>query len=176
MEEAGVKELSVLPSPDYDGFTISLVAKFMKERIVLTDLHPLTTILEVKEMLQERTRILVKRQKLVGLLAQEGGAKGVIDTLTLNKLKLKSNTTSHQFILMGTPEEHIFVDPSDRDEMTDVIDDFELDFNAGSDEWVNHVANGVKLAQFTEETAVHIMNPPRGKPLLVRIQVWSNRR
>ena len=48
------------------------------------------------------------------------------------------------------------------------MDDFDLDFNAGSDEWLNHVATGENLKKFTEETEVFIMNPPRdGKPLLV---------
>jgi ubiquitin-like domain-containing CTD phosphatase 1 len=36
---------------------------------------------------------------------------------------------------MGTPEEDIFVDPSERDDLPDVLDDFGLEFNAGSDEW-----------------------------------------
>jgi len=71
---------------------------------------------------------------------------------------------------MGTPEEKIFVDPSDLppEELPDVIDDFDLDFNAGSDLWLRHVANGENLKKFTEHTEVHIMNPPReGYPLLV---------
>ena len=45
-----------------------------------------------------------------------------------------SDEIVHQFILMGTPEEKIFVDPGDRDDLPDVIDDFDLDFNAGSSE------------------------------------------
>jgi len=49
-----------------------------------------------------------------------------------------------------------------------VVDDFELDFNAGSDEWTQHVANGQNLKKFTDSTMVHMMNEPReGKPLLV---------
>jgi ubiquitin-like domain-containing CTD phosphatase 1 len=49
-----------------------------------------------------------------------------------------------------------------------VVDDFDLDFNAGSDEWLNHVATGENLKKFTEQTEVFFMNPPReGKPLLV---------
>jgi ubiquitin-like domain-containing CTD phosphatase 1 len=113
-------------------------------------------------MLQEKTRILPKRQKLVGLVALQGGAKGVTDDLPLSGLKYKQapasaaaaaiknnnnnnntaltvpsvttlTTVTHQFILMGTPEEAIFIDPSDRDDLPDVVDDFDLDFNAGSD-------------------------------------------
>lgn len=154
--------------------TVTLIAKFKKEQITLDGLPPSTTILQVKEMLRERTRVLPKRQKLVGLVAITGGAKGVQDNLPLSELKEKGKSSStslsytHQFILMGTPEEEIFVDPSERDDLPDVVDDFELDFNAGSDLWVQHVANQENLKSFTEKTSVHIMNPPRpGKPLLV---------
>jgi ubiquitin-like domain-containing CTD phosphatase 1 len=151
---------------------VTLIAKFKKQQIELIDLHPRTTIFEVKEMLQEETNILPKRQKLVGLVAKDGGAKGVVDSLTLDGLLTKSSKTGefkHQFILMGTPEELVFVDPSQKTDLPDVVDDFELDFSAGSNEWLNHVANGEKLAQFTEKTVVHLMNQPRhGKPLLVR--------
>lgn len=153
--------------------TVTLVAKFAKERITLDGLPPSTTIGQVKEMIHEQTRILPKRQKLVGLVAKNGGAKNVVDDLPLSELKVKGKAgeeriITHQFILMGTPEEEIFVDPSERDDLPDVIDDFELDFNAGSEEWLQHVANKENLKSFTEKTAVHLMNPPRqGKPLLV---------
>ena len=131
--------------------SVTLVAKFGKDRrITLDDLDASVTVGEVKEMLQQETRILPKRQKLVGLVALHGGAKGVHDDLPLSGLKVKggggngkkqdgeaaaSNTTTHQFILMGTPEEEIFVDPSERDDLPDVLDDFGLEFNAGSSEW-----------------------------------------
>lgn len=155
------------------GTTYTLIAKFGKERIQLDELSPHTTIQEVKLILEERTRVLIKRQKLVGLVAQEGGSKGVHDALPLmhlNKTKAKTSesVTTYQFILMGTPEERIFVDPDQLDELPDVIEDFDLDFNAGSEEWLRHVANGENLKKFTADTLIHIMNPPRqGKPLLV---------
>jgi ubiquitin-like domain-containing CTD phosphatase 1 len=155
--------------------SITLVAKFGKERITLSHLDASTTIAQVKELLQVETRILPKRQKLVGLVASgnTSGAKGVHDELPLSQLKVKgksdgTNEIVHQFILMGTPEDKIFVDPHERDDLPDVVDDFELDFNAGSPEWLQHKANGENLKKFTAETPVHIMNPPRdGKPLLV---------
>lgn len=158
---------------DSDFKTVTLIAKFGKDRLTLDGLPESTTIFQVKEMLHEETRVLPKRQKLVGLIAENGGTKGVNDNLRLSELKIKGKVgadriVTHQFILMGTPEEHIFVDPHQRDDLPDVIDDFELDFNAGSDEWLQHVANADNLKSFTEKTAVHIMNPPRpGKPLLV---------
>jgi len=171
---------AVSANDDEDFMTVTLIAKFAKERIVLDGLPLETTIGQVKQIIQQRTRILPKRQKLVGLVALSGGAKGVHDELLLSELKQKGTKATateedasetvitHSFILMGTPEEEIFVDPSQRDDLPDVVDDFELDFNAGSQQWLQHVANNENLKQFTEKTAVHIMNPPRtGKPLLV---------
>jgi hypothetical protein len=122
---------------------VTLVAKFGKERVITLDNlnASTTTIGQVKQLLQFQTNILPKRQKLIGLLAVQGGARGVHDDLLLSGLKVKNNNTNaaavitHQFILMGTPEEHIFVDPAERDDLPDVLDDFGLEFNAGSDEW-----------------------------------------
>jgi ubiquitin-like domain-containing CTD phosphatase 1 len=147
---------------------VTLIAKFAKDRIVLDDLTSDTSIFEVKLMLQEKTRILPKRQKLVGLVAQQGGAKSVVDALPLSSLKVKGKSTGnngeiiHHFILMGTPEEDIFVDPRDHPDLPDVMDDFDLDLDPQQ-----HI-NQDLLLKFTEKTAIHIMHPPReGKPLLV---------
>ena len=163
-----------------DGPAIVMIAKFGKERHELPPLPPSTTILAVKEMLTERTGVLPKRQKLIGLAIKAGsgskvGAGGPPDGTKLQDLKPKGKqqkddaaVVTHQFILMGTPEEKIFVDPSEKDDLPEVIDDFDLDFNAGSDEWLAHVANGENLAKFTDNTECHIINEPReGKPLLV---------
>jgi ubiquitin-like domain-containing CTD phosphatase 1 len=155
---------------------VTLIAKFGKERITFEHLDLNTTIGQVKNLIQLETRILPKRQKLVGLSAKLGGAKGVHDALPISELAVKGKSDSatsvdeviHQFILMGTPEEQIFVDPCERDDLPDIVDDFELDFNAGSPEWIQHRANGENLKKFTEHTPVHIMNPPReNKPLLI---------
>ena len=148
--------------------TVTLIAKFGKERLTLEDLAPATTIGQVKLLLQEQTRILPSRQKLLGLQAQNGGARGITDNLPLEQLKQKDKSKPvFQFILMGTPEEAIIA--AERpDDLPDVVDDFDLEFHAGSEEWLRHVANGENLKKFTEETAVHIMHEPRpNKPLLV---------
>ena len=114
--------------------TITMVAKYGKEKISLSNLSPSTTIAAVKERLCEKTGILPKRQKMIGLKAVAGP---VSDETLLSNLKAKKaeeNEAVFQFILMGTPEEQIFVDPGDREDLPDVLDDFELDFNAGSEE------------------------------------------
>lgn len=136
---------------------ITLVAKYGKTQHVLANLPPSTTILEVKSMLSDLTRILPKRQKLIGLVTVKSSEK-VSDETPLSMLTTKTNaakkkakTAQHEllghqrpqqqsdmsFILMGTPEEEILIDPMDRDDLPEVIDDFDLDFNAGSTE-VSH--------------------------------------
>ena len=154
---------------------ITLIAKFGKERISLESLEPNTTIGSVKDLLSEKTGVLPKRQKLIGLAVKDKSK--LHDDVIIGDLKLKpskskngNNGPIHEFILMGTKEEQIFVDPKDKhpDELPDVVDDFDLDFNAGSSEWLNHVANGENLTKFTNSTDIFIMNQPReGKPLLV---------
>ena len=49
-------------------------------------------------MLCERTRVLAKRQKLVGLSV---GGRPAADDCPLDRIRLKN---PHRFILMGTPE------------------------------------------------------------------------
>jgi ubiquitin-like domain-containing CTD phosphatase 1 len=155
---------------------VSLSAKWGKERIEISRLEPETKICTVKDIIFEKTNVLPKRQKLIGLTTND--KRKVTDDVSLSELKLKPNNTQtkedgtieikHSFILMGTPEEQIFVDPSVHDDLPEVVDDFELNFNAGSDEWFAHVAKDANLKKFTEMTEIHIMNEPRpNKPLMV---------
>jgi hypothetical protein len=119
--------------------TVVMVAKWGKVRITLEQLALETTIAQVKNLLFEKTGVLPKRQKLIGLAAKKGGSK-VADENLLGDLKVKGKKSTqddgvvHQFILMGTAEADIFVDPGDKDDLPDVVDDFDLDFNAGSSE------------------------------------------
>lgn len=53
----------------------------------------------LQEILSERTRVLAKRQKLVGLSV---GGRPAADDCPLERIKLK--TPHHRFILVGTPE------------------------------------------------------------------------
>lgn len=101
---------------------ITLVAKWGKERITLEELDDRTTIGEVKNIIAERTGVLQKRQKLIGLTARGGK---INDAVVLGDLKVKSgkkreassNEVVHEFIMMGTKEEQIFVDPGDKDDL-----------------------------------------------------------
>eukprot|EP00752_Nemacystus_decipiens_P002670 g2498.t1 len=140
----------------------TLVAKWQGKTIELPELARSTTIGEVKEMLCERTRVLAKRQKLVGLSV---GGRPAADDCPLERIRLK---TPHRFILMGTPEAEIFVDPGEKDDLPEVFDDFDLDVSHASEAWRQAIENSDNLAKFTEKTELHFMNPPReGKALLV---------
>eukprot|EP00903_Cladosiphon_okamuranus_P016390 g15115.t1 len=113
-------------------------------------------------MLCERTRVLAKRQKLVGLSV---GGRPAADDCPLERIRLK---TPHKFILMGTPEAEIFVDPGEKDDLPEVFDDFDLDVSHASEAWRQAIENSDNLAKFTEKTELHFMNAPReGKALLV---------
>jgi ubiquitin-like domain-containing CTD phosphatase 1 len=116
--------------------TITMVAKYGKRKISLSSLPSSSTIAHIKSLLHQQTGILPKRQKLIGLKSTSGTS--VTDEMTLSELRMKKDGNNEkvecQFILMGTPEENIFVDPGEKDDLPDVVDDFDSDFNAGSDE------------------------------------------
>jgi ubiquitin-like domain-containing CTD phosphatase 1 len=136
------------------------------------------------DMLYEHTNVLPKRQKLIGLTTQS--KVKVTDQILLSALKSKSKlkpstsvcndtdiskpVVKHNFILMGTAEQDIFIDPSDvaANDLPAVVNDFDFDFTAGSQEWLAHVATGMNLKRFTESTEINIIAEPRpGKPLMV---------
>ena len=104
-QKESIPQDEISQAPDENN--VSLVAKWGKKRITLADLHPATTILEVKEMLTEETNILPKRQKLIGLVSSSGGK--VNDYNQVKDLKFKKIKSMQEFILVGTPEAEIFV-------------------------------------------------------------------
>ncbi len=128
-----------------------MIAKFGKQKFELSCLPSTSTSVgDVKEMLHEKTGILPKRQKLIGLKRGiDSSSSAAVDNDTmLSDLKVKggaatgsSTVVVHQFILMGTPEDQIFVDPSEKVDLPSIIDDFDLDFNAGSEEVKSSIAS-----------------------------------
>ena len=170
--------LSTMEDMDAASSSITLIAKWGKERITLDQLDKSITIAAVKDRLAERTGVLQKRQKLIGLALKSGGSK-VNDNVLIGDLKVKNGRKReasgggivHEFIMMGTKEEQIFVDPSEKEDLPDVVDDFELDFNAGSSE--------VRKAQFLskEHSCLSKIVPlTREKLLSALFEVASTRR
>jgi hypothetical protein len=140
MMDASVNEVNNQIATNNAVKSCVLVAKWGKKRIVLDDMTVQDTIANVKDRLTKETGVLQKRQKLIGLAAVNGGSKAVNDDTILGDLKVKASKKSgnfgydnakivHEFILMGSAEADIFVDPSDKDALPDVIDDFDLDFH-----------------------------------------------
>jgi len=135
------------PSANVLSQVVTMIAKYGKQKIEISNLSPSSTKLgTVKAILHEKTGILPKRQKLIGLKTNGRSSSTLDDDMLLSDLKAKGgggaseqSVVIHQFILMGTPEEQIFVDPSDKADLPDIIDDFDLDFNAGSEEVSCHV-------------------------------------
>jgi ubiquitin-like domain-containing CTD phosphatase 1 len=123
---------------------VTMIAKYGKQKFELSCLPSASTSVgDLKEMLHEKTGILPKRQKLIGLKRgmDSSSSAAVDDDTMLSDLNVKGGAVTgsstvivHQFILMGTPEDKIFVDPSEKADLPSIIDDFDLDFNAGSDE------------------------------------------
>ena len=138
-------------SPMEPPVKVTILAKWGKERITLQNLDPKLSIGQVKELISERTNILPKRQKLMGFILEKDKSLSMKlndDTmLKCLKVKKKSNKSNihtnndsnvvqifHEVLLMGTPEEKIFIDPSERSDLPDVVDDFDFDFSVGSTE------------------------------------------
>jgi len=164
-ERAMTSEVSIA-----GGSRITWVAKWGKERYSLDELDGSnTTIGDLKGWLEAKTNILVKRQKLIGLIESNSKNSKLSDDLLLSQVICKRKDQT--FLLMGTPEAKIFVDhrsKEDGEEDFDVIDDFDLEFTAGSEPWLQHVANQENLKKFTQKTQIHVMNDPRdNKPLMV---------
>ena len=77
--------------PTATAATVTMCAKYGKEKIELSNLSPTTTnIIHVKEMLYEKTRILPKRQKLIGLKRKSGGST-LSDDTPISDLKVKGS-------------------------------------------------------------------------------------
>ena len=92
-----------------------LCAQFRGEVLSLPPFEPTENVRDLKRCLEDRTLVPAQRQKLIGLVK---GKLPPDDTL-LGSLKLKRPT--HKFQLIGTPDEALFVDPADRDDLPEVV-------------------------------------------------------
>ncbi|RHY34974.1 hypothetical protein DYB32_000527 [Aphanomyces invadans] len=154
---------------------LTFVGKWKKVDVEVT-LSRDATVLELKKEIHARTRVLPHRQKLVGI-----NHKGKPDHVPLRELVLK--TPVHKFMLIGTIEDDIFVDPSSvpKETLPSVFADFGCAFSPGSAEWYKvrrrgkhdvHVAHVQAKAindlvdQFAAQ--IEVIHPFRpGKKLLV---------
>mmetsp|Transcript_53909 Transcript_53909/g.122871 ORF Transcript_53909/g.122871 Transcript_53909/m.122871 type:complete len:390 (+) Transcript_53909:34-1203(+) len=138
--------------------------KFQGKLLELAPFASTNRIRDLKRLLEEETAVPCTRQKLIGLV------KGKLppDETLLSELVQGMKGPPYPFTLMGTPDDKLFIDPSDRDDLPEVFDDFALDYEAEATRWHRSKRNARKLAEFTAKTEVNWISPRRpGKALLV---------
>ena len=143
----------------------AFATKFQGRELVLPSLARDACVGDLKALLEDETAVPAKRQKLIGLV--KGKLPG--DEEALASLGLKG-LPPHRFTLMGTPDDKLFVDPCDRTDLPEVLDDLDVDadFVALSARWHRSRRNAEKLAKFTASTEINWITPHRpGKKLLV---------
>ncbi|ETV92910.1 HAD hydrolase, family IIID [Aphanomyces invadans] len=141
---------------------LTFVGKWKKVDVEVT-LSRDATVLELKKEIHARTRVLPHRQKLVGINHK---GKPAEDHVPLRELVLK--TPVHKFMLIGTVEDDIFVDPSSvpKETLPSVFADFGCAFSPGSAEWYKAKAINDLVDQFAAQ--IELIHPFRpGKKLLV---------
>jgi hypothetical protein len=80
--------------------------------------------------------------RLIGLIK---GKLPTDDTLLGEFIKPKQDSAPIVFTLMGTPDDKLFVDPADRDDLPEVFDDFNLDYEVESKRWHRSRRNARKV-------------------------------
>lgn len=119
------------------------------------------TIADLKQLLYSLTKVQPKMQKLVAIKPKSKGTK-IDEESKLCDLKWKKNNT---FMMVGNPEEDMFVDP---ESPSDVLDDLDYDYRPDDDEVATDDENMKKLQKAIESTKINYINQPRqGKSLLV---------
>eukprot|EP01006_Ploeotia_vitrea_P033441 TRINITY_DN65549_c12_g1_i1.p1 TRINITY_DN65549_c12_g1~~TRINITY_DN65549_c12_g1_i1.p1 ORF type:complete len:377 (+),score=217.10 TRINITY_DN65549_c12_g1_i1:157-1131(+) len=121
------------------------------------------TVGSLKRALSELTYVLPKRQKIVGLKVPGGGQPS--DDLSLNNVKINS---SRRIMMIGTPEEELFVDLADGME-PDVLNDLDYEYKPDeADNAVKDSDNIAKVEEYSAKLKLNMLHQPRpGKKLLV---------
>eukprot|EP01047_Picozoa_sp_COSAG01_P077464 COSAG01_NODE_13961_length_1513_cov_133.034653_1_plen_199_part_00 len=108
------------------------------------------TVADVKRCLEERTGVLTKRQKLIGVMCK---GKVAPDDMSLGSVKL-----SKKIMLIGTREESIIKEPAPED-MPDVFNDMDIDYSG--DSGVRTPANLQQLQQRCAPPCMAAQHPPQ---------------
>lgn len=128
---------------------LTFKAKFQGNIIEVPPLDGSTCcVLDLKRFLEDETSVPIIRQKLIGLI------KGKLpNDETLLKDLFKSSSLSKEgvmppisFTLMGTPDDKLFIDPSERNDLPEVFDDFDnLNYEIESKRWHRSKRNARKV-------------------------------
>lgn len=124
---------------------------------------------QVQTLLSTLTNVHPARQKLMGLRLHPRADKRTVpgDDDLLCDCILKSDA---KIIVLGTPEEHMFVDPADVDSslLPDIVNDLEGDYDPAESVLVRDESVLVSLQRATERCEIRLLAPSRpGKRLLV---------
>jgi len=127
------------------------------------NLLPSNCVEDLKEELSKQTNVLPQRQKLLGLKTK-GGQMASSSTL-IDDLNYKPNT---RIMMMGTVEEKIDDINKIPENLSEVVDDFDIDKNVEEVHLQNREENIAKINKRVKEYKATVLNEPRvGKKLLV---------
>ena len=79
-------------------------------------------VADLKAAITDETQVPAKRQKLIGLV------KGALPPDTSKLAELvgpRGEKPPTKFLLMGTPDDKLFIDPKDRDDLPEILDDLD---------------------------------------------------
>lgn len=140
---------------------IEISIKWSGKDFLINNLLLSHTLLDLKAEIYKQTNVKPERQKILGLKTNSG--QNATDNTLLNDLKYKPG---QKIMMMGTCEEKIEDVNKIPENLTEVIDDFDI----GMEELdiQNRVENIEKINRRVRELKVNILNQPRpGKKLLV---------
>jgi ubiquitin-like domain-containing CTD phosphatase 1 len=124
-------------------------------------------VADLKAAITDETQVPAKRQKLIGLVK---GALPPDESRLAELVDPRGETPPTKFLLMGTPDDKLFVDPKDWDDLPEVVNDLapDFDYQGLCDEWHRSRRHAATLSKFTAKTEINWLTPRRkGKKLLV---------
>lgn len=140
---------------------MEIVIKWSGKDYTIANLLPTHTFADLKTEIYKQTNVKEERQKILGLKTNSG--QSASDSTLLNDLKYKPG---QKIMMMGTCEEKIEDVNKVPENLTEVVDDF--DINKEELHIQNRIENIEKVSRRVRELKVTVRNPPRsGKKLLV---------
>ena len=83
-------------------------------------------VADLKAAITDETQVPAKRQKLIGLVK---GALPPDESKLAELVGPRGEKPPTKFLLMGTPDDKLFIDPKDRDDLPEILDDLDPDFD-----------------------------------------------
>ena len=79
-------------------------------------------VADLKAAITDETQVPAKRQKLIGLVK---GALPPDESKLAELVGPRGEKPPTKFLLMGTPDDKLFIDPKDRDDLPEILDDLD---------------------------------------------------